>query len=382
MFNKHLVAPNSILTLALLLLALFTLPLAALADDDDEKTITEIVLESGGEFDHDRHDFDILLNAVVVAGLADALDNPDDELTVLAPDDRAFIKLARDLGYDGYDEAGAYDFIVAALTDLGGGDPIPVLTDVLLYHVSPEEQDLHDLRSYPEISTLLGAFIYQYRGELIDKEPEVANPKIKVRKSDIEASNGYIHIISRVLIPLDLPNTPDDAGTFVDILSASGGEFDHDRHDYDILLNAVIAADLVDALDDETVSWTVFAPNDAAFIRLARTLGYHGFDEEETYLFIVDALTELGGGDPIPPLTDVLLYHVSPDLLTLNHVLFSDEVTTLLADATFSPDGRELIDEDPGVRNPHIDVDASDIRASNGLVHTINRVLLPLQVSD
>jgi uncharacterized surface protein with fasciclin (FAS1) repeats len=387
MFNRDLAVPKNLLSLAALLLTLITMPLTALADDDDydddyEMTITEIVLESGGEFDKNKRDFDILLNAVVTAGLADALDNPEDELTVLAPDDKAFIKLARDLGYDGHDEAGTFDFLVTVLTDLGGGDPIPVLTDILLYHVSPEEQDLEDLLEHPEIETLLGAFIYQYRGTLIDAEPELANPKVKKSKSDIEASNGYIHIISRVLIPVDLDNTPDDAGTIADIVAASGGEFDDNSKDYDLLLNAVIAADLVDALADESISWTVFAPNDMAFVRLARALGYEAFDEEGAFLFLVDALTDLGGGDPIPPLTDVLLYHVSPDLLTLNQVVFSDEVTTLLMDATFSPDGLKLMDEDPGIRDPKIDVGSSDIRASNGLIHTINRVLLPLQVSS
>ena len=48
-------------------------------------------------------------------------------LPFLGPNDRAFIRFAQDLGFAGQDEAGAYDFIVGVLTDLGGGNPLPVL---------------------------------------------------------------------------------------------------------------------------------------------------------------------------------------------------------------------------------------------------------------
>lgn len=302
---------------------------------------------------------------------------------MLAPDDKAFVTLAQDLGYHGRDEAGAYDFIVAALTELGGGNPIPVLTNILLYHVSPEEKNLRDLRRDPEIATALeGASIFLFFRELVDKEPELANPKFRLRSSNIQASNGIIHTLNRVLIPIDVPNTPEDLPTIAEIVAASGGDFDRNRRDYDLLLNAVVAADLVDALNDEDADITVFAPNDLAFIRLARTLGYRGFNEEHAFNFIVETLTELGNGDPIPLLTAVLLYHVSPDSQTLNHVIFSDEIITLLTDASFSPDGLSLIDEDPGTRNPRMIVRSSDIRASNGIIHTLNRVLLPLSVSS
>ena len=94
-------------------------------------TITDLVLKSGGDFDSNKRDYDILLNAVVTADLADALADPDAELTLFAPNDTAFYRLARDLGYKGgYDETLVWTFLVSALTDLGGGDPIPVLTDI------------------------------------------------------------------------------------------------------------------------------------------------------------------------------------------------------------------------------------------------------------
>ena len=68
--------------------------------------------------------------------------------------------------------------------------------------------------------------------------------------------------------------------TVAGIVAASGGDFDRNARDYDLLLNALQAANLVGALDDPSGSFTVLAPNDGAFIRLAQDLGYDGNDEE------------------------------------------------------------------------------------------------------
>ena len=175
----------------------------------DGGTITDIVLKSGGEFDNNKRDFDILLNAVVAADLADALANPDAELTVFAPSDVAFYRLARDLGYEGrYDETAVWEFIVGALTDLGGGDPIPVLTDILLYHVVDADVRPIDLIFstffQSPIETLLGASFQPFFLRLIDNEPDLRDPRVAF-PFNIRASNGRIHSISRVLIPVDLP---------------------------------------------------------------------------------------------------------------------------------------------------------------------------------
>jgi hypothetical protein len=41
--------------------------------------------------------------------------------------------------------------------------------------------------------------------KLVDREPDLRNPKLKRAASDIAASNGIIHTLDRVLIPADLP---------------------------------------------------------------------------------------------------------------------------------------------------------------------------------
>lgn len=350
-------------------------------EKNPEVTITETVLKSGGEFDTDYGDFDILLNAVTTAGLADALADPNASLTVFGPTDAAFVRLAQDLGYEGYSESEAFATIVAALTEVGGGDPIPLLTDILLYHVSPGEKKAWQVLYSGSVDTLSGGTILPFYGMLVDNDPEFANPQLRFWSRGINASNGVIYKIQRVLIPGDLPapgqeTLPTITGTVV----ASGGEFDDNGNDFDLLLNAVLAAGLEGALADPATPLTVFAPTDAAFVRLAQDLGYQGHSEADAFAYIVAALTELGGGELIPILTNVLLYHVSPDVLTLKQVVEAEEITTLLPGATLTPDHASLIDNAPKLKDPSLNLKQGDILTSNGRIHPITRVLIPVDI--
>lgn len=351
-------------------------------------SIAGLVAASGGEFDDNGGDFDMLLGAVSAAGLVEALDTTPD-LSVLAPTDSAFIQTARDLGYAGDDEAGAFGFLVDVFTTLGGGDPIPPLTNVLLYHVVPGAPTAGAAIS-GELNTLLGAPIADVGGLAFgDAEPDLPDPALIASAVNIAATNGFVHAIDRVLLPLDTPASApapapekgDSGATILDIALTSGGEFDNNLGDYDILVQAVVAADLGGALGDMDAELTVFAPDDRAFVRLANDLGYEGHDEAEAFGAIVEALTALGGGDPIPVLQAVLLYHVAPGALSVSDVISGDSVTTALEGATIRPfRSFVLIDNDPDIRNPRLRLRKSNIHASNGVVHTIDRVLIPLDI--
>lgn len=170
------------------------------------------------------------------------------------------------------------------------------------------------------------------------------------------------------------------SNTITDIVAASGGTFDANRGDYDILLTAVLAAGLEGALADTSATYTVFAPNDAAFIRTARDLGFTGWDESGAWSFLVTAFTSLGGGDPIPVLTNVLLYHVAPGYYGPFRVLFSRQIPTLLSGATIRPWFLSLRDNDPDFRDPRLVLKGINIKADNGVIHTINRVLIPINL--
>jgi uncharacterized surface protein with fasciclin (FAS1) repeats len=171
-------------------------------------TITDIVAESGGEFDSNPFDYDILLNAVLTAGLEGALADESADLTVFAPNDFAFKRLAYDLGCECGSEEEAWNFLVEVLTDLGEGDPIPVLTDILTYHVAPESLSVFDVIIYSvfgiDIQTLQGATITPFFFRFIDNEPDLGDPFL-FWPFNVQASNGIIHTVTRVLIPVDLP---------------------------------------------------------------------------------------------------------------------------------------------------------------------------------
>ena len=335
------------------------------------QTITQIVARSGGVFDQNYLDFDILLTAVTTADLADALNDPNDDLTVFAPNDLAFVRTARDLGYDAWSEEGAWEFLVEALTELGDGDPIPVLRDILLYHVAPESLRPFQIIFSSSIPTLQGEQIRPLGFVLRDNDETLPDPFLFF-PINVQADNGIIHTISRVLIPFKMQPT------ITQIVAKSGGEFDNNLLDYDILLTAVLAADLADALNNPTDELTLFAPNDLAFIRTARDLGYRGWSEQGAWEFLVGALTELGGGDPIPVLRDILLYHVAPEKRKPFQIIVSDRIPTLLGE-DIRPLGFQLRDNEPDLADPGLFFPLN-VEAANGIVHTISRVLIPIDL--
>ncbi|MBY0263709.1 MAG: fasciclin domain-containing protein [Phycisphaerales bacterium] len=354
-------------------------------------TIAGIVAQSGpgnAQFDANNADFDILLTAVQTANLVDALNNPSSRLTVFAPSDAAFIRTARDLGFTGSDEAGAWNFLVSTLTTIGGGDPVPTLTNILLYHVAPQRLNSAQIfareQRHQTIPTLLtGATLTPRSGTLVDADPDLINPR-RVAPRDIRASNGIIQTIDRVLIPVNLPaGTAVPPDTIAGVVAASGGAFDSNTGDFDLLLTALQTAGLVDDLAATGARFTVFAPTDAAFIQTARDLGFTGTDEAGAWTFLVGAFTTLGSGDPVPPLRNVLLYHVLPVQFNARQLTFLSafdlRLNTLLdgADLRLRRGGTEIVDLAPDIANPRR-LTADRVPAINGSIFPINRVLLPL----
>ena len=176
--------------------------------EGDPGTITDIVAASGDGFDTNGRDYDVLLAAVTAAGLGETLATPGLDVTVWAPKDRAFVRTAQDLGFTGAttDEEGAWNFLVAALTDIGGGDPIPTLTTILKYHVTPDARGPGRVLAARGFPTLAEIGIRHIPGtlSLIDKDPDIPNPRLVTSAINIKASNGKIHTINRVLLPVNL----------------------------------------------------------------------------------------------------------------------------------------------------------------------------------
>lgn len=165
--------PTNLKRLASLIIA----PLAAMSivitshaqtKEEPTKAIADLVVESGGDFDGNYKDYYILLNTAFAAGLEDALADPTADLTVFAPNNRAFIRLARDLGYLGRKEEDAVNEIVGALAEPGGGNPIQ-LTNVLLYHVFPETKSLREIGTSDNIRALFTASSQPIKSTLLPR---------------------------------------------------------------------------------------------------------------------------------------------------------------------------------------------------------------------
>jgi uncharacterized surface protein with fasciclin (FAS1) repeats len=189
-----------IIALAVLLVA------APAAATPPASTVDTVVAVSGApdSYDKNKKDFDILRDLVVAAGLADALGSSGlTDITVLAPNDRAFQRLAKDLGYTGkYDEAAIFGFLAAGLTAYGspGLSLVEVLDIVLKYHVIDTAHTYAELKAADSVTTLSGP-LDSYKKWFIDAEGDLKNAKLKGLR-DVMTYNGYIQGIDRVLIPV------------------------------------------------------------------------------------------------------------------------------------------------------------------------------------
>ncbi len=130
--------------------------------------------------------------------------------------------------------------------------------------------------------------------------------------------------------------------------------------EFSVLLAALTRVDLVGPFLEKDPK-TVFAPTDAAFIALLGELGLSGLDD-------IDDAT----------LTTVLLYHVADGRWFSGRVLGSEYIPTLQG-GTLHVDAANAALVDANGRSANILVGAGlfDITAKNGVIHVIDRVVLP-----
>lgn len=167
---------------ATLALALAAPAMAATGAKPGDATIADIVLAEDGEFD-------VLEAAVIEAGLASALSSTDDQYTVFAPTDWAFVATFRALLGDAtLTEAQVIDFVGAGGVDAALGDG--ALANILLFHVTNGRRTSRSVLAAPQYRMLNGDRLS--RAQLLDAG---------IAAVDISASNGVIHGINSVLLP-------------------------------------------------------------------------------------------------------------------------------------------------------------------------------------
>ena len=306
-------------------------------DDDDEmpvdNTITGIASRTA--------DLSILAQALTRAGLADDLQNSSAQLTAFAPTNDAF---------------NAFFLSISPTTNINNVD-LPTLTKVLLNHVIGTEIKSVDVPAAGYVSTLstfgtgtnsptISMFV-QKVGMDVFINGGTATTGVKVTTADIDASNGVVHIVNRVIaIP-----------TIVDHVVANPN-FDT----LETLVTSPAQSAVLAELQGLTAAApaTIFAPNNAAFATATGTGGW-------------------ANGATSTQETKVLQYHVTAagnvrsSQLTNNQVIpmiTSPVQNTTVILGTGTVDIRDTA-------NSLSRVFQADVQASNGVIHGVNKVLQP-----
>lgn len=266
--------------------------------------------------------------------------------TVFAPTDSAFEAF----------------FLANNITNVDNLD-IAVVTSLVLNHVVAGEFLSNNLSS-GYVSTLstrgvgdnqvnLSMYVNTTDGVLLNGATRVVTP-------DVDANNGVIHIVDSVI------NLPSVASLITS------------NPDFSSLTQAVMHADtdattpvVADALSNLEVSLTVFAPSNAAFTSLLQEL-----DPTATSIQSV----------PSSQVAKILTLHVvstNVNTAPISSNLFVDRTSMNLQTLLMGTAGRinfngnTLTITDPRMRDSKI-IPVLDIQGVNGVVHTLDKVLLPV----
>jgi uncharacterized surface protein with fasciclin (FAS1) repeats len=292
---------------------------------DDETPGTMVTVATRGGFSG-------LVLAATRAGLADELSAPNSNLTLLAPTNDAFGLLANQLGFRTIAE------MVDAL------EPA-TLESILRYHLLPGTFTGPDLLAGGDSLTT----------SLVQNGTPLPLPLAKTNGlrvtdsigrvgifglTDVPNDNGVFHVVDRVLLPPGLL-------TVLQTVQSNPERFQS-------LVNNVNPA-LTTLLNDTAASYTLFAPVNEAFTAAATVLNPLAANQVEA----------------------ALRYHVLGTRVPSSAIPFAVPQTTLLAGQTFT-----FVASSPPTIDDTSDTNARiigvDIIASNGIVHVIDKVLLPV----
>ncbi len=271
--------------------------------------------------------FTTLVSALQATGLDTVLADLDTDYTVFAPTDAAFALLP--------------EGTVASLTT-------EQLSSILLYHVVPGK-----VMSDAAISVAQSSENTVETANGSNIALSFANSTLfangaRISTADVMADNGIIHVVDNVILP------PADMGTptqnIVEVALA-------DPDNFSTLVDALTAADLVTTLSDESATFTVFAPTNAAFDKI---------DSDALSALLADT----------DALTNVLLSHVvsgaaigSLDAYAANGKMITTASGEMIEVSVDAESGALVIGGATVV--------TKDIYTTNGVIHVIDTVIIP-----
>lgn len=288
------------------------------SDDDQPPPLPDVV-----QLAQANADLSILVEAVIAADLTATLKSTG-PFTVFAPNNAAFAALLTELN----------------LTKAQLLADKPLLTAVLTYHVLPAKVERAQIPLGKAISTVQGGIFKIDANGTALTITDGRNRKPTILATDIQASNGVVHVVDRALLPAD-KNIVQTAQALPQ---------------FSILVEAVLAANLQGTLSG-TGPFTVFAPTNDAFAALLTELGV-----SKAALLANTAL-----------LTQVLTYHVAPGRVLQAEIPVGSNIATAQGNTLRVNADLTITDQ----RSRSSKIIATDVLTSNGVVHAIDRVILP-----
>lgn len=300
-------------------------------DDDDSSQETQTIVSVAKT----NSNLSSLVAALDKAGLTATL-NSSGSYTVFAPTNTAFAAFLSAKGYANLDAV-----------------PVPALKEILLNHVlSTKVKSTEISTGYVKTLAKGGAStsntisMYLEKGTGVDINGGKNNGGATVTTADIEASNGVIHIVDGVIGLPTIVNHAIANKNFTTLVAA---------------LTYNSASGFVGTLSGTTNSpFTVFAPTNAAFTAFLTETGFSGL-----------------AAIPANVLETTLKYHVVVGANVQSSALTNGQVVSTFAGQNFTvglTGGPKITDAGGRVSN----IIATDVQCSNGIIHVIDKVLLPV----
>ena len=227
------------------------------------------------------------------------------------------------------DDSAFLNLAASLNTDISGLLALPNLNDILIYHVLGVTAGSSSLNNGDVVTPLSSTNTIK-----ITVNSSVYVNHAMVIAADLSADNGIVHSTDAVLLPNE---------TVIDVAIDNG---------FTSLFAAVVQEGLLPVLTNPFGTFTVFAPTDQAFTNTATALG-----------------TDINGLLALPNLNEILTYHVL-DSYVLSTSLTNGPVATI--------NGENInVDVSMGVMINDANVTTPDVTADNGVVHILDKVLLP-----
>lgn len=279
-------------------------------------------------------DFSILVSALVKADLATTL-NQNGNFTVFAPTNAAFTTFLSDNGFENLNDV-----------------PTAVLKEVLLNHVINTKILAADVNTGYASTLAKGSAtstntitMYINKGDQVVINGGKTNKGATVTATDIMASNGVIHVVDGVIALPTIVNHAIANPNFSTLVAA---------------LSYNSASGFVGTLSGTTNSpFTVFAPTNDAFTSFLSENNFSGL-----------------AAIPANVLEKTLKYHVVTSANVLSTALTNGMMVNTFANESFTINltaGAKITD----VNNRISNIIATDVQCSNGVIHVLDKVLLP-----